>query len=145
MGLRPNSLFSTMAMLHIKLKVMSHAATWWQIFSHILPSQTIEVGSKGENKLFAEHGHFVFLIKGITNATTCKHIICPYIHPRPPRWGEKVKTFFLKVVILHIKLKGMELRASCNHILCPHTKPQHMGQVKRKKITTICETKWFEE
>ena len=30
------------------------------------------------------------------------------LHTRPLRWGQKVKHFFLKAVILHFKLKGME-------------------------------------
>ena len=35
-------------------------------------------------------------------------IFGPYTHPRPAGWGQKVKLFFLKVVMLHIKLKGKE-------------------------------------
>ena len=35
-----------------------------------------------------------------------------------------VKTFFLKVVILHIKLKGMEHRTPCKQIVCPYTHGQ---------------------
>ena len=50
--------------------------------------------------------------------------------------GGGVKTFFfLKVVMLHTKLKGMEHRTPCKHIFCPNT--HHgapWGGVKRSKL-----------
>ena len=59
------------------------------------------------------------------NGASCKHIFCPYTHPRP--LGPKVKTFFLKVV----KLKGMEHRRPCKYIICPYSHPQPVGLIKR--------------
>ena len=87
----------------------------------------------------------------------CEHMICPNTHHQP--WVEsnqfKVKTFFLKLVMLHIKLiglehgskcqtifflklvrlhiklKGMELRAQWEHKFCLYTHPQPVGRVKR--------------
>ena len=50
-----------------------------------------------------------------------KHKFFTYTQPRPQGWGQKFKTFFLEVVMMHIKLKGMECRAPCKHILCLHT------------------------
>ena len=52
---------------------------------------------------------------------------------RSLRWGQKVKTFFLKIVMLHIKLKGLELRAPCKHIFCPNTHPRPVGSVQKVK------------
>ena len=40
----------------------------------------------------------------------CKHIFCPYTHPQPVGSGQKVKTYFLNVVMVHIKLKGNTYR-----------------------------------
>ena len=54
----------------------------------------------------------------------CKHIFCPYTHTQP-QGG--TKTFFLTVVMLHIKLKGMEYRAPCMHIYCPYTHRRSLG------------------
>ena len=45
--------------------------------------------------------------------------------------GSEVKSFFLKVVMSHIKLKGMEQREPCKHICCPYTHPFPWGGVKR--------------
>ena len=51
--------------------------------------------------------------------------------PIGPRGGVKKLTHvFLKVVLLHIKLKGMEHRAQCKHIFCHNTHPQPWGVVK---------------
>ena len=48
--------------------------------------------------------------------------------PSNPRWGQKVKTFFvLKLVMSHIKLKGVEHRVPCKHTFCPYTHPQPLG------------------
>ena len=59
------------------------------------------------------------------------HILSSHTYPL---WlGQKVKTFFLKVVMLHIKLKGMEHRSPCNHMLCPNTHPRSLEWVKRSK------------
>ena len=40
--------------------------------------------------------------------------------PAAPGVGSNI-FFFLKVVMLLIKLKGMEHRAPCKHIFCPYT------------------------
>ena len=62
--------------------------------------------------------------------------------PSNPWVGQKVKTcIFLKVVLLHIKLKRMEHRASCKRIFCPYTHPQHLGwgqMVKTFFFTESC-------
>ena len=43
--------------------------------------------------------------------------ILPADTPSTKGWGQNI--FFLKVVMLHIKLKGMERRAPCKQISCP--------------------------
>ena len=71
-------------------------------------------------------------VKGMTNAATCKHMLCLYAHPRP--LGEvKGQTFFLKVVLLHSKLKGwnIEHHASTWSILTRTLDP--WGGVKMSK------------
>ena len=55
------------------------------------------------------------------------------MHPRPLGLGQKVKTFLLKVVVLHIKFKGMKHKAPFKHILSPYTHPQPPDGVKRSK------------
>ena len=35
-------------------------------------------------------------LKGMTNAVTCKHIYCPYTHPRPLGRGQRSNIFFSK-------------------------------------------------
>ena len=53
-------------------------------------------------------------------------MFCPYIHPRP--WGQNC-FFFLKVVMLHIKLKGIMCTITCKQIFCPYT----VGQTVKNK------------
>ena len=54
-------------------------------------------------------------LKLTTFAATWQQIFCPQTHPRPRGWGQKVKPYiFVKVVMLHIKLKRIEHRAQCH-------------------------------
>ena len=69
---------------------------------------------------------FDFLIECKLNDRTCQFYFS--------HMDQKVKTyFFLKVVMLHIKLKGMEHRAPCKHIFCPYTHPRPLGWGQRVK------------
>ena len=79
------------------------------------------LGSKGQNSSFSEHGHVAYQIKGNHKCSNMQgHILS--LHTLDPWGGVKGQNnFFLKVVILHIKLKGMEHRAPCKHIFCPLT------------------------
>ena len=54
-----------------------HLALWW-----------------AKDTTALEHGHVAYQINGITNAATCKHIYCPYTHPRPLGWSQRSKHFF---------------------------------------------------
>ena len=145
-------LFQNIVMLHIKLKRIMNAATWYQILN-ILPADptplTLGLGSKGQYSTFSEHGHVAYQIKGEKNLEVVifhiklmglehrapyKHIFCPYTHTGTLGLGQKVKTYFLlKVVMLHIKLKGIEHRAPCKQIFCPYTHPHPPDGVKRSK------------
>ena len=66
-----------------------------------------------------------------------QHVITYFVftHTLDP-WGPKVKTtFFLKLVMLHIKLMGMEHRASTNSVLT-HTLDPWGGVKGSKNIFT---------
>ena len=41
--------------------------------------------------------------------------------------------FFLKVIMLHIKIKGIEHRAPCKHIFCLYTHPWPLGWDQKVK------------
>ena len=59
--------------------------------------------------------------------------------PSAPGVGSKDKnTFFLKVVMMHIKLKGMERSASCKHINCPYTHPKPLGVGSKGQTLWSC-------
>ena len=48
-------------------------------------------------------------LRGMEYKAPCKHLFCLYTHPQPWGRGQKVKTFFfLKVFMLHIKLKEID-------------------------------------
>ena len=61
----------------------------------------------------------------------CKHIFCPYTHPRSLGWVQK-DIFLLKVVMSHIKLKEWSIDHHAN-TYCPYTHPKPPGGVKRSK------------
>ena len=53
--------------------------------------------------------------------------------PSNPGVGSKGQNFFLKAVMLHIKLKEMENRAPRKYIFCPYTHPQSQGWGQKVK------------
>ena len=64
--------------------------------------------SPGQNYFFTQYGHVAYQIKG--NYTCVQHGSTDT--PSITGVGSKGQnTFFLKVVMLHIKLKGIECRA----------------------------------
>ena len=61
---RSKHFFKYMDMLHIKLKKITNAATWWQIFCVQTPIPlTLRMGSVGKNSPLSEHGYGVYQIK----------------------------------------------------------------------------------
>ena len=73
---------------------------------------------------------------GMEHRAPCKHIFCPYTHPRmTPAVGSKGQIIFLlKLVMLQIKLKGIERRAPYKHIFCSYTHPQPQMGLKGQNI-----------
>ena len=66
------------------------------------PPLLTTLGSKGQKSTFSEHGHVACKIKRNDECSNMLAHLCPYKHPRPMGWGQGVKTFFLKAVMLHI-------------------------------------------
>ena len=54
--------FQNMVMLHIKLKRIVNAATWWKIFFPQTPTPTLGMGSIGQISTFSEHSHVAYQI-----------------------------------------------------------------------------------
>ena len=66
--------------------------------------------------------HVVYQLKGLEHRAQCKHIFCPYTHPRFLRLVQTVITFFfLKIVMLHIKLKRWSIEQHASTYLFLHT------------------------
>ena len=71
----------------------------------------IGVGGEDKSKLFWNMVMLHIKLKLMMQAATWLLIFCPQTHPEP-RGGVKMSNHtFLKVVMLHIKLKGYEHRA----------------------------------
>ena len=105
--------------------MQQHASTY-SVLTHTLDPWG--VGSKGQNSSFSEHGHVAYHIKGNHKCSNMQGHILSLHTPSTLGVESKVKTFFfLKVVILHNKLKGMEHRAPCKHIFCPLTHTLDFG------------------
>ena len=63
----------------------------------------------------------IIKLMGLEHRAPCKHIFCPYTHPRRLGWGQKVKTFFIMKIVM---CKGMEQKKKSTmqaHILSLHT------------------------
>ena len=85
--------------------------------ANILPTDTSLtqwVGSKGQTKSFSESSHVAYQIKADEAGSNMVANILPTDTPSTQGVESKGQTisFFLKVVMLHIKLKGVEHRAS---------------------------------
>ena len=64
---------------------------------------------------FSEYGHVVYQIKADDACSIMIAIFCPQTHPKLRGWGQKVKPYlFVKVVVLHIKLKGAQSALKAN-------------------------------
>ena len=83
--------------------------------ANILPTDTPStqgVGSKGETISFSESSHVAYQIKADNAGSNMVANILPTDTPSTQGAGSKVKLYlFLKVVMLHIKLKGIDHRA----------------------------------
>ena len=83
--------------------------------ANILPTDTPSiqgVGSKGQTISFSESSHVAYQIKADDAGSNMVANILPTDTPSTQGWGQNVKLYhFLKLVMLHIKLKGIEHRA----------------------------------
>ena len=83
--------------------------------ANILPTDTPStqgVGSKGQTISFSESSHVAYQIKADNAGSNMVANILPTDTPSTQGAGSKVKLYlFLKVVMLHIKLKGIDHRA----------------------------------
>ena len=83
--------------------------------ANILPTETPStqgVGSKGQTISFSESSHVAYQIKADNAGSNMVANILPTDTPSTQGAGSKVKLYlFLKVVMLHIKLKGIDHRA----------------------------------
>ena len=86
-----------------------------------IPGDGLRGGAKSKIKLFQ---NMVMLQQHGRN-------ILPTDTPLTMGWVQKVKPFFFKVVMLHIKLKGIEYRAPWKQIFCPYTHPRPLGWGQR--------------
>ena len=82
---------------------------------NILPTDTPStqgVGSKGQTISFSESSHVAYQIKADDPGSNMVANILPTDTPSTQGVGSKGQLYiFLKVVMLHIKLKGIEHRA----------------------------------
>ena len=80
--------------------------------ANILPTDTpltLGVGSKGQTIYFSESSHVGYQIKADDAGSNMVANILPTDTASTQGWGQKVKLYlFLKVVMLHIKLKAVE-------------------------------------
>ena len=72
------------------------------------------MGQRPKLNFFSEYGHVAYQIKA---GNVCSNMVAKFLPTATPLtqgMGSKGQTiyFFVKVVMLHIKLKGIELRAS---------------------------------
>ena len=84
--------------------------------ANILPTDTPSTqgaGSKGQTIYFSERSHVAYQIKADDAGSNMIANILPTDTPSTQGMGSKGQTisFFLKVDMLHIKLKGIEHRA----------------------------------
>ena len=115
-------LFQDMVMLHIKLNGITNAATCKHTFCPYTHSRSLG-WSQRSKYFFSESSHVLYQIK---KEWSIEHHAIIYIysvltHTLDAWGGVKGHNYFLKVVMLHIRLTGMEHRASCRHTFRPYT------------------------
>ena len=82
--------------------------------------------------IFSEYGHVAYKIKGCEIYKNMQAKIFPLQTPSTSGMGQKVETdFFLKVVMLHIKLKAIKHRTPYKQLFCPYSFPQPLSGVKK--------------
>ena len=110
-----------MVMLHIKLKVIYVRQHTSKHFAHTRTPTPEWV--KRLKQFFSENGHINYQIKGNDTYNIMQAIRLSLNAPSTPGVGSK-QSFFLKVVMLHIKLEGMKRTIACKQIFYPYTNPR---------------------
>ena len=99
MGQRPKTAFSEYG--HFAYQIKGND-TYSNMLVNILPVDPHDPRGGGGGgrcqkvklQLFQNMVMLHIKLKGITNAARCKHIFCPYTHPRPLGRGQRSKHFF---------------------------------------------------
>ena len=94
------------------------------------------MGSKGQNRFLSKTGHAAYEIKENDTYNNMQEIILSLQAPYTPRVGSEGH-FFLKEVMLHIKLKEMKHTISCKQIVCPYTHSRPLSGVERSNISFL--------
>ena len=115
-----NQLFQNMVMLHIKLKVINVRQHISKYFAHTRTPTPEWV--KRFKQFFSENGHITYQIKGNDTYNIMQAIRLSLNAPSTPGLGSK--QFFLKVVMLQIKLEGMKRTITCKQIFYLYTRPR---------------------
>ena len=91
-------------MLHIKLKRITNAATWFPADPH-KHTPTLGMGSVGQNSAVSEHGHVAYQI---TENQECSNMVADILHTDPPSTlgmgSVGHNSTFQNMVMLYIKL-----------------------------------------
>ena len=113
-GARPKLIFSEYGHVAYQIKADYFCNN---MVANILPTDTPStqgVGSKGQTIYFCESSHVAFQVKGLsTEHHESKYAV--FTHTNDP-WGRVKRSYyfsFLKVVMLHIKLKWKKCRPTC--------------------------------
>ena len=119
-------------MLHIKLKETEHRTPWKHIFCSYTHPKPLGVWSKGQNISFSE--------SHVANKRelSIEHHASTYsvLTHTPGLWGWVKRSkhfFFLKVVMLQIKLNG----APCKHIFLTHTHSLWVGLKGKQNLNMV--------
>ena len=91
--------------------------------------------AKAKIKLIRNMVMLHYQIKALDACSNMVANIVPTDTPLPQGWGQNIKIFFLKVVMLHIKLKGIEHHESKYSVLT-HTLGL-CGWVKRSNMVFL--------
>ena len=96
---------------------------------------TLIVWLKGKN-FFSESSHVAYQIKGNGAKSTMQAVIfCPYTHPRPLGWGQKVKAFFSESS--HVAYQVKWNHASTYSVLTHTLDPWGFGQKVKTFLNVV--------
>ena len=126
--------------LHIKLKLNAMYDNIQATFHPYAHPRLLSRTNRSNKVKFSENGHVAYQIK---DSGTYNNVqpICLSLHAHlTPEVGSKGQNiFFLKPVMLHIKLKAMIRMITCKQIFCTYTHPPGWGlKVKTLFRLKVC-------